>query len=95
MPPENPPKIYRTPDNIEWQFLQSFSDFDKMQQFRAENQCKNTWDCEKWGRIRFVCKRKRSHNCKFVLLAMKTTNQGFHVYKHGEHKHDKLAQRSK
>jgi hypothetical protein len=28
-------------------------------------------------------------------LAMKTTNQGFHVYKHGEHKHDKLAQRSK
>jgi hypothetical protein len=24
MPPENPPKIFHTPDNIEWQFLQTF-----------------------------------------------------------------------
>jgi hypothetical protein len=33
-----------------------------------------------------------------MLLGIKTTKRGFHIYKHGEHKHNNnngLAQRSK
>jgi hypothetical protein len=100
IPDENPPKMYRTPDGIEWQFIQTFADYDEMNTFREENQCRSRYDGEKWCRIRFVCKRTSSHNCKFMLLAMKTTKQEYHFYKHGEHNHndnneDELAQRSK
>jgi hypothetical protein len=88
---ENPPKICRTPDNIEWQFLQTFSDLDKMHKFRLENQCYQT-GCDdeigKWCRIRFYCKCRFSHGCKFMLLAVKTTTQEYLVYTHGEHKHN-------
>jgi hypothetical protein len=88
MPDANPPKIFHTPDNAEWTFLQSFADYDKMQEFRHKNQCKTKTYVDVWLRIRFNCNRRWRHNCKFQLLAMKTTKHGFHVYKHGEHNHD-------
>jgi hypothetical protein len=94
MPHENPPNIFVTPDNIEWQFLQTFPDYEKVQQFRHKNQCHSRACDEMRNGIRSFCTRRRSQNCKFVLLAMKTIKQGYHVYKHAEHKHTALKSKS-
>jgi hypothetical protein len=40
MPASNPPNILRTPDNIEWAFLQTFADYAQMQEFRLKNKCR-------------------------------------------------------
>jgi hypothetical protein len=88
MPEENPSKIYCTPDNIEWTFLQTFSSYDRMQKFRRKNKCQSVKSNAKWCRIRFHCNGQYNENqCKFMLLAMKTTNQGYHIYTHGKHNH--------
>jgi hypothetical protein len=95
MPDENPPKIFRTPDGNEWQFLQTFSDFDQTNKFRHKNQCRSTMDKKDIDslRIPFYCSRryyktineKEVCKCKFTLMALKTHKGGYHVYKHGEH----------
>jgi hypothetical protein len=87
MPSENPPKILGTADNIEWQFLQTLPDYGKMQKFRVKNQCKGQSEDANWCRIRYPCYRKRNNNCQFLLLALKTAKQCYHIYKHGEHNH--------
>jgi hypothetical protein len=88
MPDANPPMIFRTVDNLEWQFLETFPDYGKMQEFRHKHQSRSETNAnETWCRIRIFCKRKyyKNNNCKFMLLALKTTEQRYHVYKHGEH----------
>jgi hypothetical protein len=95
MPAENPPKIYRTTDNIEWQFLQTFDNYEKMQQFRLQSQCKSSIEHESWWRLRHECNRQFSHNCPFKLLAIKNTKQGYHVYINGEHNHPDNMPQSK
>jgi hypothetical protein len=41
---------------------------------------------KKCCRLRFYCKRRYyTNNCQFMLLAMKTSSNAYHVYKHGEH----------
>jgi hypothetical protein len=88
MPDENPPKIFRTTDNLEWHFLQTFPNYGKMQQLRLQNQCKfSTEDAASWYHLRHKCNRLSSHNCPFMLLAIKNINEGYHVYTHGEHNH--------
>jgi hypothetical protein len=89
MPDADPPKIYSTLDNIEWTFIRTFSDHDKMDEFRYVNHC----ECSSrgktcWRQVRFPCLRKSSDNCQFMLLAMRSTKQRFHVYKHGQHQHN-------
>jgi hypothetical protein len=88
MPDENPPALFRTPDNIEWQFIHTFSDRDKMQKFRRENCCRFITGDKTGLRIRFPCQLKYSDNCQFMLLALRTTKEGYHVYKHGQHQHN-------
>src|SRR4051812_44888569 len=85
MPDANPPKTFRTADKMEWTFLQTFPDYDKIQKFRHKNKCLRIHGaCDaKWCRIRYHCLRKRKNNCEFMLLAMKTAKQCYHVYKHG------------
>jgi hypothetical protein len=91
MPAENPPKIYLTHDKIKWTFLQTFPSYEKMQKFRRKNKCNPVKMDAKWWRIRFHCNgRYQKNKCKFMLLAMKTTNQGYHVYKHAQHNHHVL-----
>jgi hypothetical protein len=85
MPDANPPTIFHTQDSIEWQYLQTFPNYDKMQTFRSQNKCRSRIYSETWGRIRLFCNRKSTHNCPFMLLALKTTKTRYHVYKHGEH----------
>jgi hypothetical protein len=95
MPDENPTKIYRTPDNIEWTLVQTFPSYEKLQKFRLKNQCNGQSRNAKWWRIRFPCKGKYMKNkCQFKLLAMKTIKQSYHVYKHGKHNHPPLKPRS-
>jgi hypothetical protein len=90
MPHEKPPTIFRTTDNIEYKFLQTFSNFDKMEKFRQKNHCQTTKSKKNGSRIRYYCMhRYKMKDCKFTLLAVKTTKKGYHVYKHGEHKHNK------
>jgi hypothetical protein len=90
MPDANPPAIFRTPENIEWTFLQTVPDYDILQKFRVENRCRDRYkNVEKWGKIRLPCTSKSTHNCPFTLLALKTTTNGYHVYKHGQHTHTK------
>jgi hypothetical protein len=86
MPDANPPLIHVTEDNVEWPFIQTFADYEIMNKFRRKNQCKSEGN-EKQRRIRFHCSSRRysSDNCQFMLLALKTTNNRYHVYKHGEH----------
>jgi hypothetical protein len=82
----NPPAIYRTPaDNIEWTFHGTFPDNGKLEKFRYENECRSTHTDKKGVRIRYHCYCRASHGCKFMLVAMKTIKQHYHVYKHGQH----------
>jgi hypothetical protein len=90
MPYENPPMIFVSPDNIEWTFLQTIPDDAKLEQFRFKNYCKFIPRDNKClrKRFRYVCHRKfHKEKCKFMLMAMKNTKFGFHVYQHGEHNH--------
>jgi hypothetical protein len=85
----NPPAIYRTADTTEWNFIQTLPDYDQMQEFRQKKQCSSkssSLDKRAW-RIRFYCSRRCYPTCKFMLLALKTTKEGYHVYKHGKHNH--------
>jgi hypothetical protein len=91
MPDASPPKLFRTPDNIEWAFLKECSAFDKLEEYRYENQCKYKAGVVTWSRVRFHCNRKFTHNCEFSLLAMKTIKEGYYVYKKGEHNHQPAA----
>jgi hypothetical protein len=84
MPVENPPQIYRTPDNTEWTFVQTFADYGQLQKFRRKSHCKISTGRESHRRVRFLCKR---FNCDFQLLALKNTSAGYHVYKTDEHEH--------
>jgi hypothetical protein len=87
MPEANPPKIYSTADNIEWRFFQTFPDYDILDKFRHNNHTYSPVGNEESRQIRFYCKRRKLHKCQFMLLALKTTKKGFHVYKRGEYKH--------
>jgi hypothetical protein len=92
MPHANPPRIFRTPDNIEWTFIKTLSDFDKMNDFRRKKLCKAKAGKQTQLRIRFSCgQRFKKSKCPFMLLALKTTKQGYHVYKHGEHNEHTLS----
>jgi hypothetical protein len=85
---ERPPTIVRTADNVEWTFLESFPDYDKMLKFVRENQCQSRVFDEKRWRIKFQCSRKSSNHCQLALLALKDQKRGgYNVYKHGEHEH--------
>jgi hypothetical protein len=87
MQAENPPTIFRTPgDNIEWTYLQTFPDYKQMQEFRHKIQCQSKGK-ESHQRFRFPCNVRYNRNCQFKLLALKTTSEGYHVYKLGEHNH--------
>jgi hypothetical protein len=98
---ENPPAIFLTPDNIEFKFLRTLPDYAKLDKFRHKNHCKKKKALPKYLRFRFSCNycRAYAYNCPFKLLAMKTTKQAYHVYGHGEHKHNNnnhsAAQKSK
>jgi hypothetical protein len=95
MPDANPAKSFCTAENIEWTFLQTFPDYGKLQNLRLKNKCLRKHGLDvKWRRIRYCCHRKNSHNCEFMLLAMKTAKQCYHVYKHGEHNHPVETSRS-
>jgi hypothetical protein len=86
VPDGNPPSIFRTLDN-EWDFRQTLPDYDTLEKFASENQCTFTPSYEHRSRIRYYCTGRRFGNCKFMLLAMKTTKKRYHVYKNGEHNH--------
>jgi hypothetical protein len=93
IPAENPPSTFNSPDNLEWTFLQTFADFDKMDEFRRAHHTRRSkrWFRKSWQKIRLYCDRQRKarrHNCGFMLLAMKTTKKEYHVYKHGQHEHN-------
>jgi hypothetical protein len=88
IPDATPPKTFRTVDNIEWKFLKTISDYGKLDKFRHKNRCKtNCCARDSWRRIRYNCNNKLYSKCQFMLLALKTTKQGYHVYKHGKHNH--------
>jgi hypothetical protein len=89
MADKNPPRIFRTPDNMEWTFLQTCPDYKKMQQLQFNNRTFALKSDEKRKRIRLYCnrRRERADNCKFMLLALKTNKKTYHVYQHGEHHH--------
>jgi hypothetical protein len=88
------PTKLRTDDNIEWSFFETLTDFDKLDKFREKHQCKVIPAARKCRRIRLLCNRKLHNNqCSFMLLAMQTTKQRFHVYKHGEHNHRPITPR--
>jgi hypothetical protein len=87
MPHEMPPATLRTEDNVEWAFFQSFPDYGKMQEFRQHNQCQSCSRDKSWCQIRYSCNRRWVQKCDFMLLAKKTTSEGYHVYKSGEHNH--------
>jgi hypothetical protein len=42
MPHANPQTTFRTPDNNEWKFLQTFSNYDKLDKFRRRNRASTT-----------------------------------------------------
>jgi hypothetical protein len=87
MPDANPPEIYRTQQDdieIEWTLTGTFPDNKKLEIFRYENECNPTTERE-GPQIRFYCRCRYKHRCKFMLVAIKTTEQRYHVYKHGEH----------
>jgi hypothetical protein len=88
--------IFVTPDNAEWTFLQTFPDSENIEKFLRENNCKS-WalNNKTWLRKRVSCYRKVSHNCPFMLLAIKTTKKRYHLYKHREHNHDAVKPKCK
>jgi hypothetical protein len=83
MPDANPPAVYPM-DDIEWTFQGTFPDNGKLNKFRYEHECNHTTD-RGCTRFRFYCRCRYTNDCNFMLLAMKTTKQRYHVYKHGEH----------
>jgi hypothetical protein len=89
MPNANPPTVVHTPDkkdNIEWTLLATFPDYEEMDKFRAEKQCKFTASSDgTLSQIRHYCNRRYQDDCKFMLLAIKTTTNQYHVYTHGDH----------
>jgi hypothetical protein len=86
----NPPMIFVTPDNVEWTFLQTIPDDDKMEELRFNNNCKFIKFCSQ-KRFRYVCNRNfYTVNCQFMLMALKNTKLGYHVYQHDEHNHPLL-----
>jgi hypothetical protein len=88
MPAENPALAICTRDNTEWTFLQTFADYGKMNKFRRKNHTTTKIAKrlnEKNLQLRFYCPSRLSRKCKFMLLALKTTKGGYHVYKNGEH----------
>jgi hypothetical protein len=88
IPDQKPPLIFRTGDNMEWHFLQTFPDFEKMDKFRSINGCQLQVERKKYWRLRLCCGRKYyPKSCKFMLLALKTTKNRYHVYKNAEHNH--------
>jgi hypothetical protein len=89
-----PPKTYNTVDNIQWTFLQTFPDYQQMQEFRQRTKCQFIAGKENYWRTRFYCTVRGSHNCKFMLLALKTAKQRYHVYKNGKH-NSHVLERSK
>jgi hypothetical protein len=86
-PDDNPPSIFRTPDNIEWTFIRTLPDYDTLNKFGSENQSRFAASHEDRLRIRYYCTSRRFDHCKFMLLAVKTTERRFHVYSYGEHNH--------
>jgi hypothetical protein len=59
-----------------------------MQEFRLKNKCRFIQGREKHLWFRLPCNLSgRSKNCKFQLLALKTTSAGYHVYTFGQHNH--------
>jgi hypothetical protein len=51
---------------------------------------------EKRVQFRSYCyNRPKLNRCKFMLLSMKTEEQHYHVYKHGEHNHPVHSQKGK
>jgi hypothetical protein len=86
IPDADPPQIYVTADGIEWTFIETFPDYGKVDEFRRKNRCRTSG--AKFWRIRLMCRLKSSHNCKFMMMRMKTTKNGYHVYQHGEHNHE-------
>jgi hypothetical protein len=95
MPDEMPPATLRTSDNIEWTFLHSFPDYGKMKEFRHKNQCQSCSRDKEWWQIRYSCNRRWVQKCDFMLMAKKTTGEGYHVYKSGEHNHPTIKPTSK
>jgi hypothetical protein len=96
MPDVDPPKDFYTDDNIEWTFLRTVSDVVKLNEFRLDNHCKLTTSLNGQNiRIRFYCSARYNKDCKFMLLAMKTTENGYHVYKYDEHEHAVPNRKSK
>jgi hypothetical protein len=96
--PENHPTVFDVVDNIQWTFLKAFPNNEEMQKFRAQNQClyksqSATADDQRW--YRFACVHQSLHNCQFMFLAIKNTNLGYHVYRHGEHNHQIITPQSK
>jgi hypothetical protein len=88
--------VFRTPDNIEWTFLETLPDYGKMHKFRYEHKCNPRVADEDRLRIRYYCYQRFKHDhCTFMLFAMKTTKKGYHVYKNGEHNHLHNKSRSK
>jgi hypothetical protein len=98
LPDEDPPKDFWTEDNIEWAFLRTVSDDAELHKFRLKNHCKikNLYTGRNITRIRFYCNNEYGKlekdcdghlikHCYFMLLAMKNTEQRYHVYKYGEH----------
>jgi hypothetical protein len=90
MPDENPPEIYSTPSeavagNIDWTFLRTVADYEEIDKFRGEERCYVKVGGEEKRRCRIYCNLRSKRDCQFVLLAMKTTKQRYHVYKYGEH----------
>jgi hypothetical protein len=96
MPDGNPPTIYRTLDNIEWAFLQTFPDYAKMHEFGIINHTTSKKNVEKRLNFRYYCYNRPKHDrCKFMLLAVKTTKQRYHVYSYGKHNHPVRNPKSK
>jgi hypothetical protein len=85
MPAVNPPRVFLTPDNIEWTFLRTFANYDQMQKFRRKSYCKSQGN-KNHQRIRFRCNCRRL-TCEFKLLALKSISDGYHVYTFGCRNH--------
>jgi hypothetical protein len=83
IPHDNPPKIHRTADDIEWKLIETVSDYEKMKKARLQNKCRTvTWATENARRIRFVCyyrRRSVSKKADFYnikkILRMETENK--------------------
>jgi hypothetical protein len=95
MPHQKAPTLFHTPDKIEWTFVETFSDYEKLQNFRLKNHFFSPNSYEKRNRLRFYCNRRRANNCEFMLLALKTTKEEYHVYKHGKHNHTAIKAKAK